>query len=618
MASGLPRCGCQTGGASLSGTTALSCRYPSFAGTTRLCLQVIPLGPVVSVTSGVALQAEEHCTNAMSYVAKGIKLDESSGPKRRALVPEMGKSALGKRQRVEGRSCIPDRAKLMRGTLYAQPPTLSPDPPASNRSSSLLSVDRPVCCSPPARLWHPKAMNPPGSFNSLSSSRSPGTASPPGRTDPCNRSLRPLRTNAPDSDSPRPMSASSQQEDLGDGMVAVTPPESSTEGCRSPSPPVWVGALHRLQQERDKGAHQDIPSMEAARSSRAGHDGPDRDPWMAGALRANHFGPETSIRHMVGESPRAATYKLAIKGTRCACNPYRPQLLRGLLRFGGKWMQKGFEHQPQPASLPLVPLHRPSCRLRGFTSSQFQMCRMCSLDVKSLYAPSAALEDDGSDDMDNNDNDEDKEDGQEERPHDQRPEGNPAATLSAHLKAALPKGTASAPDRSEGSRIRRSKTAQKAKKPLGRPKTSTHRVCLECGVTETRQWRTGPAGLGTLCNACGVRWKKKVLSEGYGQRKGSAPTATAEDLLGLGRTIARIGSGSPAIIDRPQKSSRPGSARDESAMKTSSAATADAYNGEAKVVEMATNRGMRAAMAKEGMVMSKEDRSSLLSFWRFR
>lgn len=33
-------------------------------------------------------------------------------------------------------------------------------------------------------------------------------------------------------------------------------------------------------------------------------------------------------------------------------------------------------------------------------------------------------------------------------------------------------------------------------------------VCLNCGSRETPQWRCGPLGPRTLCNACGVRYKK--------------------------------------------------------------------------------------------------------------
>lgn len=33
-------------------------------------------------------------------------------------------------------------------------------------------------------------------------------------------------------------------------------------------------------------------------------------------------------------------------------------------------------------------------------------------------------------------------------------------------------------------------------------------ACRNCGVTQTPQWRSGPEGPRTLCNACGVRYKK--------------------------------------------------------------------------------------------------------------
>lgn len=32
--------------------------------------------------------------------------------------------------------------------------------------------------------------------------------------------------------------------------------------------------------------------------------------------------------------------------------------------------------------------------------------------------------------------------------------------------------------------------------------------CVHCAATQTPLWRAGPAGPKTLCNACGVRWKK--------------------------------------------------------------------------------------------------------------
>lgn len=36
-------------------------------------------------------------------------------------------------------------------------------------------------------------------------------------------------------------------------------------------------------------------------------------------------------------------------------------------------------------------------------------------------------------------------------------------------------------------------------------------ICCVCGATETPQWRSGPGGLNTLCNGCGIRWRKGRL-----------------------------------------------------------------------------------------------------------
>ena len=37
------------------------------------------------------------------------------------------------------------------------------------------------------------------------------------------------------------------------------------------------------------------------------------------------------------------------------------------------------------------------------------------------------------------------------------------------------------------------------------------RGCLHCGTVKTPQWRMGPEGKKTLCNACGVRFMKGIL-----------------------------------------------------------------------------------------------------------
>ncbi|CAL1378245.1 unnamed protein product [Linum trigynum] len=48
------------------------------------------------------------------------------------------------------------------------------------------------------------------------------------------------------------------------------------------------------------------------------------------------------------------------------------------------------------------------------------------------------------------------------------------------------------------------------------------RRCLHCGSEKTPQWRTGPMGPKTLCNACGVRYKSGRLVPEY--RPAASPT----------------------------------------------------------------------------------------------
>ncbi|KAF7814231.1 GATA transcription factor 9-like [Senna tora] len=51
---------------------------------------------------------------------------------------------------------------------------------------------------------------------------------------------------------------------------------------------------------------------------------------------------------------------------------------------------------------------------------------------------------------------------------------------------------------------------------------SEGRKCLHCGAEKTPQWRTGPMGPKTLCNACGVRYKSGRLVPEY--RPAASPT----------------------------------------------------------------------------------------------
>lgn len=59
-------------------------------------------------------------------------------------------------------------------------------------------------------------------------------------------------------------------------------------------------------------------------------------------------------------------------------------------------------------------------------------------------------------------------------------------------------------------------------KKLSFQQTDTPRKCMHCEVTETPQWREGPMGPKTLCNACGVRYRSGRLVPEY--RPAASPT----------------------------------------------------------------------------------------------
>mmetsp|Transcript_15948 Transcript_15948/g.39457 ORF Transcript_15948/g.39457 Transcript_15948/m.39457 type:complete len:483 (-) Transcript_15948:734-2182(-) len=53
---------------------------------------------------------------------------------------------------------------------------------------------------------------------------------------------------------------------------------------------------------------------------------------------------------------------------------------------------------------------------------------------------------------------------------------------------------------------------------MGKPNTTERLRCTNCHTADTPLWRSGPDGPKTLCNACGVRWKKGKLVYGSGGR----------------------------------------------------------------------------------------------------
>jgi len=61
------------------------------------------------------------------------------------------------------------------------------------------------------------------------------------------------------------------------------------------------------------------------------------------------------------------------------------------------------------------------------------------------------------------------------------------------------------------------------------------RACADCGTQFTSQWRVGPYGPSTLCNACGIRYARKLKKErqqNLGDAEGkSIPQRTSIEFL---------------------------------------------------------------------------------------
>lgn len=80
--------------------------------------------------------------------------------------------------------------------------------------------------------------------------------------------------------------------------------------------------------------------------------------------------------------------------------------------------------------------------------------------------------------------------------------------------------------------VHKYKQQELALSPLPTTKTNSRsspsigRRCLHCGAGNTPQWRVGPMGPKTLCNACGVRYKSGRLVPEY--RPANSPSFCSE------------------------------------------------------------------------------------------
>lgn len=92
------------------------------------------------------------------------------------------------------------------------------------------------------------------------------------------------------------------------------------------------------------------------------------------------------------------------------------------------------------------------------------------------------------------------------------------------------------------------------KKPK-KVKSADEYVCTDCGTLDSPEWRKGPNGPKTLCNACGLRWAKKEK-----KRTGSMSALTGGNTV-LSNTLTGTsgsGPGSGANTVVPQSGKTPG------------------------------------------------------------
>lgn len=76
------------------------------------------------------------------------------------------------------------------------------------------------------------------------------------------------------------------------------------------------------------------------------------------------------------------------------------------------------------------------------------------------------------------------------------------------------------------------------------------RICSHCQVTQTPQWRAGPEGPNTLCNACGVRYRAGRLVPEY--RPAASPTFVPSVHSNFHRRIVQMRNNSIQESSVPQ------------------------------------------------------------------
>lgn len=83
--------------------------------------------------------------------------------------------------------------------------------------------------------------------------------------------------------------------------------------------------------------------------------------------------------------------------------------------------------------------------------------------------------------------------------------------------------------------------------------------CADCRTTKTPLWRGGPSGPKSLCNACGIRYRKNrraVLGLKEGERRdrkqkgGERSSSSTKEFGGVSVKLRMLGLGSEVLLKR--------------------------------------------------------------------
>ncbi|KAF3793827.1 GATA transcription factor 16 [Nymphaea thermarum] len=67
------------------------------------------------------------------------------------------------------------------------------------------------------------------------------------------------------------------------------------------------------------------------------------------------------------------------------------------------------------------------------------------------------------------------------------------------------------------------------------------RACVDCQTTKTPLWRSGPQGPKSLCNACGIRYRKRRRAAALGLERGDKEKQGRRKKLGLSLKLRLLG-----------------------------------------------------------------------------